>query len=56
MAAQNHAREFARPERHNHAAAGLHAMLQSERERVGERLIERYGQADVAELMRQLSV
>jgi hypothetical protein len=50
MTAQDDPDEFARPERHHDAAAGLDAMPQRIGKRVRERLIERYGQTDIAEL------
>ena len=48
MAAQNHAGQLARPERHHEAAARLDAVAQGLGQRVGERLVERHRQADVA--------
>ena len=48
VAAQDHAGQLARPERHHQPAARPHAVAQRLRQRVGERLIERHRQADVA--------
>lgn len=56
MAAENHARQFARAEWHDHAATRLHSMLKSQGQRVRECLIERHGQADIAELVGQTTV
>ncbi len=56
MNTEDDAGEFARAEGDEDACAGLDAMLESERERVGESLIERDWQADVAELRQKISV
>ena len=54
VAAQDHAGQLARAERHHDAAARLHAVPQRLRQRVGEWLVERHRQADVAIEVRSL--
>ncbi len=56
MTAQNDARQFARAEWHDDAATGLHTMLEGQRQSICECLIERHGQADIAEAVGQSSV
>src|SRR5215467_7450989 len=54
MATEDHACELAGSERHHYTAPLAHAMLQRRRQRIGERLIKRHRQADVAVLERSI--
>src|SRR5450432_2002971 len=47
MAQEDDAGQFARSKGHDDAAAGLHAMLERHRKRVGKRMIERNRKTDV---------
>lgn len=49
MSVQHYAAELAISEGYEYAAAGLHAVPQRVGEPIGERLIERNGEADIAE-------